>query len=112
VDSVVCTSALVRRCWTAVFNHHVRPCVCPYPFLSYETGKKDLIMSLFSETSNVPKLLFTRTEAAFSLGISKRSLDHLIKNEQLAVRKLGRKVCVPFEALLKFSKSDHASLTA
>jgi hypothetical protein len=65
-----------------------------------------------SEFANVPKLMFTRAEAAYSIGVSKRSLDWCIKHKQIAVRKFGRKVMIPFESLVKFSKTDHDSLTA
>jgi hypothetical protein len=64
-----------------------------------------------ADDREVPKLMYTRAEASYSLGISRRSLDWCIKHRQIAVRKFGRRVLVPYESLLKFSKSDHDSLT-
>jgi excisionase family DNA binding protein len=63
-----------------------------------------------SEAPAVTKLMYTRTEASFSLGVSKRSLDKLIKSKKLPSRQFGRKVMVSFDALVKFSKQDHNSL--
>jgi excisionase family DNA binding protein len=76
-------------------------------------------VSLFSEilsdlaasadtTTPIPKLLFSRKEAAYSLGLSLRSISTLLKNGQLKYRRVGSKVLIPHESLVRFSKSDHA----
>jgi hypothetical protein len=62
-------------------------------------------------SSNVPKFLFSRKEAAYSLGIGVRSLDHLIARKELATRRLGKKVMVPAKELERFSRADHFNLT-
>jgi hypothetical protein len=62
-------------------------------------------------SSSVPKLLFSRKEAAYSLGIGIRSLDHLIARKELATRRLGKKVMVPAKELERFSRADHFNLT-
>jgi len=56
---------------------------------------------------DTPKLLFSRKEAAFSLGLSLRSIAKLLKNGQLKARRCGSKVLIPHSELVKFSKFDH-----
>jgi excisionase family DNA binding protein len=63
-----------------------------------------------SEAPAVQKLMFTRKETAYTLGVSTRSVDKLIKSKKLPSRQFGRKVMVSFDALVKFSKQDHDSL--
>ena len=53
------------------------------------------------------KLQFSREETAVILGISERTLDRLIAEKQLQVRRIGRRVLIPKEALLSFTKRDH-----
>lgn len=74
-------------------------------------------VSLFSEilsdlcasadTTPVPKLLFSRKEASYALGLSIRSISYLLKSGQLKFRKVGSKTLIPHESLLRFSKMDH-----
>jgi hypothetical protein len=71
----------------------------------------DSIHSAAEVSSNVPKLLFSRREASYSLGISTRSLDHLISRKELATRRLGKKVMVSAKELERFSRADHFNLT-
>ena len=59
----------------------------------------------------VPKLLFSRRETAYSLGLSLRSVGYLLKTGKLKYRKIGAKTLVPYESLVQFSKADHASLS-
>ena len=56
---------------------------------------------------DTPKLLFTRKEASYSLGLSLRSISSLLKNGKLKYRKVGTKTLIPHQELVKFSKSDH-----
>jgi excisionase family DNA binding protein len=56
---------------------------------------------------DTPKLLFSRKEAAYSLGLSLRSISILLKNGQLGFRKCGAKVLIPQQELVKFSRKDH-----
>jgi hypothetical protein len=55
----------------------------------------------------VPRMLYGRNEAAYQLCISTRALDYLIEKKELAVRRMGRKILVPHNELLKFSRKDH-----
>lgn len=57
---------------------------------------------------DTPKLLFTRKEASYSLGLSLRSISTLLKNGQLGYRKIGSKTLIPHAELVKFSKRDHS----
>ena len=81
-------------------------------------------VSLFSEDSSavfdimaaadnreVPKLLYSRKDAAFALSISIRSLDYLVAAKQLPFRKVGKKILIPHASLVKFSRADHATLS-
>ena len=78
-------------------------------------------VSLFSEVSpalpssasspSVPKLLYSRKESAYALGISVRSLDLLIAAGQMKFRRIGRKVLIPIEAVIRYASRDHAQLT-
>jgi hypothetical protein len=57
----------------------------------------------------VEKWLFTRKEAAFSLGLSVRSVDYLISNRDLETRRVGRKVLVIRESLRLFARGNHTN---
>jgi excisionase family DNA binding protein len=73
-------------------------------------------VSLFSAVSNstnqpsVPKLLYTRKEVAYSLGLSLRSVCTLLKNGQLKYRRIGAKVLIPQENLIRFAKAHPATV--
>jgi hypothetical protein len=54
-----------------------------------------------------PRLLYTRIEAARQLSISVRSLDYLIALKQLATRRVGKRVMIPHNELIRFAKADH-----
>jgi hypothetical protein len=64
-----------------------------------------------SPSTLVPKLLFTRREASYALGISIRSLDYLVGAKQLAHRRLGKKVMIAAKELERFARADHQHLT-
>jgi hypothetical protein len=55
----------------------------------------------------IEKFLHARKEAAFSLGVSIRSVDYLIAKEELATRRIGRKVLVTRESLRLFARGNH-----
>ena len=44
------------------------------------------------QPAGVKKLLYTKREAAFALGISVRSIDYLIATKQLEARRIGGRV--------------------
>lgn len=53
------------------------------------------------------KLQYSREEAAAMLSISPRTLDRLIAEKQIPVRRVGRRVLITCDALEKFIKKDH-----
>jgi hypothetical protein len=53
------------------------------------------------------RLFVGRSEAAQMLSISCRSLDYLVANKQLLVRRIGTRVLIPVSELRRFSRSDH-----
>ena len=59
-----------------------------------------------------PRMLHSRNEAAYLLCLSTRSLDYLIGKKELAVRRVGRKILVPHNELLKFARKDHDAVAS
>ncbi len=57
-----------------------------------------------------PRMLYSRTEAAYQLCISARALDYLISKKELAVRRIGKKILVPHGELVRFARKDHESV--
>ena len=55
----------------------------------------------------VPKILYSKREAAQVLSVSLRTFDNLIANEEIVVRRLGRRVLVEFRELQRFAQQDH-----
>ena len=55
------------------------------------------------------KLQFSREESAEILGLSLRTLDRLIAENQLPVRRIGRRVLITRDALETFTSRDHAT---
>jgi excisionase family DNA binding protein len=53
------------------------------------------------------RLLVSKREAATLLGICLRSVDYLIANKELPCRRIGKRVLVPYRALVEFAKRDH-----
>ena len=57
--------------------------------------------------AGIPKLLYTRQEAAFALGLSVRAVDYMIAAQQLATRRIGKRVLITAESLRQFARSNH-----
>lgn len=55
------------------------------------------------------KLLYSKADAAEMLSLSLRTIDHLIANKELAVRRAGKRVLVSYQSLLQFVRRDHAT---
>ena len=53
------------------------------------------------------RLLYSRKSAAWELDISIRMVDYLIANKQLATRRIGKRVMIPYSELVRFARSDH-----
>jgi excisionase family DNA binding protein len=64
-----------------------------------------------ADTSSPQKFLYTRHETAKAIGVSLRSVDHLLANKQLAFRRVGKKVLIPTAELARFARADHRFLT-
>jgi excisionase family DNA binding protein len=56
------------------------------------------------------KLLYSREEAAEMLNIGIRTLDRLIAEKELPVRRIGRRVLITRDALEKFTRKDHQTV--
>ena len=57
----------------------------------------------------IQPIFFTRENAATMLSLSIRTLDKLILNGELAVKRVGRKILVSSSELKQFSRRDHAT---
>jgi excisionase family DNA binding protein len=56
---------------------------------------------------DAPRLLYSRREAARMLSVSIRSLDYLIATKELATRRIGKKVLIPYGELVRYAKGNH-----
>jgi excisionase family DNA binding protein len=52
----------------------------------------------------------SRKDAAQRLGVSLRTIDYLITEGKLPVRKIGRRTLIPVRTLEQFAKRDHLSV--
>jgi excisionase family DNA binding protein len=52
-------------------------------------------------------LLVGRQKAAWTLGVSVRSLDYLIAKGELPSRRIGRRILIPHASLVAWCKRDH-----
>ena len=60
----------------------------------------------------IKKLLYDRKSAAYALSVSLRSLDYLIANKQIKVRRIGVKVLIHVNELKRFAAADHCGRLA
>ena len=54
-----------------------------------------------------PKLMYSKREAAEMLSISIRTLDYLITNNRITIRRIGKRILIQHQELVRFSKQDH-----
>ncbi len=59
----------------------------------------------------IEKLAYTKTEAAFALGLCPRTIDNLIAAKELTARKIGRRVLIPASALRSLLRCDHETMS-
>jgi excisionase family DNA binding protein len=59
-----------------------------------------------TQTAPLPRLLYSRKEAAYQLSISTRSIDYLIAEGRLNTRKIGGRILIPHDELVRFSRHD------
>ena len=55
----------------------------------------------------MPKLLCSKKETADALDVSLRTVDNLIAQKELIVRRVGRRVLVPVNEIERFTRRDH-----
>jgi excisionase family DNA binding protein len=58
------------------------------------------------KTKNFSPLLIGVADAATLLGVSRRTVQNLIFNKKLAVRKIGRRTLIPYSALAQLARRD------
>jgi len=61
--------------------------------------------------SHVPKLLYSRRDSGAILSLSLRSIDYLLAAGALKFRKVGAKILIPYEELVRFASASHTSLS-
>lgn len=61
--------------------------------------------------SEETRILYDRKTAAVKLSLSVRSLDYLIAQKEILVRRVGTKILIPHGELIRFSRQDHATIT-
>jgi helix-turn-helix protein len=54
-----------------------------------------------------PPLLVSKRDAAALLSLCLRSIDNLIAGKQLPCRRIGKRVLIPYTALVAFARRDH-----
>jgi hypothetical protein len=62
--------------------------------------------------AGVKKLLYSKREAAWALGISVRAIDYLISTKQLETRRIGGRVLIPVGKVEHFAASNHFNSVA
>jgi excisionase family DNA binding protein len=55
------------------------------------------------------KLMYSKVEAAEMLSVSVRTLENLIASKQLIVRRVGKRVLIPYQSLVQFCRGDHST---
>jgi excisionase family DNA binding protein len=74
-------------------------------------GRPNMEVPLQQQNSAPPQpfepLLLSRKQASTMLGVSPRTLDYLISNKELTVRRIGKRVLIPLVELRRFSRGDH-----
>jgi len=61
-------------------------------------------MTSKSANTDRPPLLVSKRESARALGLSVRSVEYLIAAGKLPRRKIGRRVLIPYKALVAFAR--------
>jgi hypothetical protein len=59
---------------------------------------------------DVAKLLYSRQETAYALGISVRSVDYMIADKKLLVRRFRGRVLIPVSEVRRVSRRDFKPL--
>jgi len=64
------------------------------------------VRSSETQLRTLPKLLYTKREASQLLSISIRKLESLIAEKRITVRRIGRRVLIPYKSLFAFTNRD------
>lgn len=75
-------------------------------------ARLDSIEARLSVISSEPRGLLPRRAAAAWLGVSLRTLDHLVAAGELPTRLIGGRRLVPLVALREFARRDHPEPTS
>jgi hypothetical protein len=51
------------------------------------------------------RLLYSRKEAAYQLSMSPRAIDYLIAGKQIEIRRIGSRILIPHEELVRLATS-------
>lgn len=58
-----------------------------------------------SSETPLPRLLYSRTEAAYQWSISTRAVDYLIAEGKVRIRRIGGRILVPHSELLRIART-------
>src|ERR1017187_6152894 len=64
--------------------------------------------SATSSTETPPRPLYSRKECAYQLSLSMRALDYLIAAGRLRTRKIGGRILIAHDELIRFSRADRS----
>ena len=71
------------------------------------------LMGIASHTNgNMERIAYSKAEAAEALGLSPRTIDHLITARQLAARRVRGRVLIPVSSLHALMRCDHKTARA
>lgn len=58
------------------------------------------------------KLLCSKKEASEAVGVSVRTIENMIRQKQLASRRVGRRRMIPYSALVQLARRDTPVITS
>jgi excisionase family DNA binding protein len=64
-----------------------------------------------NQSTGQAPLLVSKRDAAAMLSLCVRTVDKLIATKQLSARKVGKRVLIPYSALVQFARRDHITTT-
>ncbi|MGA7222392.1 MAG: helix-turn-helix domain-containing protein [Candidatus Acidiferrales bacterium] len=65
-----------------------------------------------TQQNAVPRLLYSKRDAAEALGVSLRTIENFLATGELAARRVGRRTLVLASSVSDFAKQDHDSPAA
>ena len=64
-----------------------------------------------NQSTGQAPLLVSKRDAAAMLSLCVRTVDKLIATKQLSARKVGKRILIPYSALVQFARRDHITTT-